>query len=175
MRQLSPAIFFSGFSIGCCINEGVICYQLELRKYCIAGNFRGRTFSWILQFCGYLRKFSPQSLGAWHPLERQKQAIRESFLCENCTFHQFVKVFSLESFPLYSTWYSERLKYWYFCSSVYVDHHFIYLWKFSPWNLGAWCLLAWDKRANCESFLRKNRIFSPICETILPRKFPTVQ
>ena len=33
----------------------------------------------------------------------QKQAICESFLHENHIFHQFAKVFSLESFPLYST------------------------------------------------------------------------
>ena len=31
-----------------------------------------------------------------------QQAFRESFLHENCLFHQFAKVFSLESFPLYS-------------------------------------------------------------------------
>ena len=31
-------------------------------------------------------------------------AIRESFLHENCIYHQFVKVFSLESFPLYGIW-----------------------------------------------------------------------
>ena len=29
-------------------------------------------------------------------------AIHESFLCENCIFYQFAKVYSLESFPLYS-------------------------------------------------------------------------
>ena len=28
-----------------------------------------------------------------------------------------------------------------------------YLWKFSPRNLGVWCLLAWHKWAICESFL----------------------
>ena len=83
----------------------------------------------ISRFCGYSRKFSPRSLGAWHPLwcGTSKQPvkvfsaktvlftnsrkfslrksyfspIRESFLCENRTFHQFVKVFSFESFLLY--------------------------------------------------------------------------
>ena len=69
-------------------------------NYLITGNFRGRKLSWISLFCGYLRKFSPQNLVAWHPLARQKRAIRENFLRENCIFHQFVKVFSLESFPL---------------------------------------------------------------------------
>ena len=28
-------------------------------SYCIAGNFRGRKLSQILQFCSYSRKFSP--------------------------------------------------------------------------------------------------------------------
>ena len=31
-------------------------------------------------------------------------AICKNFLCENLIFHQFVKVFSCESFPLYSMW-----------------------------------------------------------------------
>ena len=31
----------------------------------------------------------------------QKQEIHDSFLCKNCIFHQFAKVFSLESFLLY--------------------------------------------------------------------------
>ena len=34
------------------------------------------------------------------PLARQKWAIHESFLCENCIFHQFAKVLSFKSFPL---------------------------------------------------------------------------
>ena len=46
--------------------------------------------------------------GVWRPLVRQKRAIHESFLHEsflreNRIFNKFVKVFSLESFPLYST------------------------------------------------------------------------
>ena len=31
--------------------------------------------------------------------------------------------------------------------------------KFSPWNLGVWCLLAWHERSIHESFLHENRIF----------------
>ena len=54
------------------------------------------------RFCGCSRKFSLWILEVWHPLAWHKQAIRESFLRENHIFHQFVKVFSLESFPLYS-------------------------------------------------------------------------
>ena len=41
------------------------------------------------------------NFGAWHPLVWQKRAIRESFHRENRLFHQFVKVFLLESLPLY--------------------------------------------------------------------------
>ena len=73
-----------------------------MEEYCIAGNFQGRKL--ISQFCGYLRKFSPRHLEAWHPLVQQKGAIRASFLQENRIFHQFAKVFSIESFPLYITW-----------------------------------------------------------------------
>ena len=69
--------------------------------YRLAGNFRGRKLSWISRFCSYLRKFSLRNFGACCPLERQKHAIRESFLCDNCIFHQFVKISSLENFPLY--------------------------------------------------------------------------
>ena len=38
--------------------------------------------------------------GVWCPLAWQKRAIRESFLHENCIFHQFVN-FSLKNFLLY--------------------------------------------------------------------------
>ena len=69
--------------------------------YRIVGNFWGRKLSRILRFCGYSRKFSPWNLGVWCPLAPHKRAIHESFLCENCIFHQFAKVFSLESFLLY--------------------------------------------------------------------------
>ena len=44
-----------------------------------------------------------QNLGAWRPLARQKRAICKSFPPENRIFHQFVKLFSRESFPLYGT------------------------------------------------------------------------
>ena len=81
----------------------VITSSSKLSNYHIAGNFRGRKLSQFSRFCGYLRKFSPRNLGAWCPLARQKQAIRESFLCENHIFHQSVKLFSLESFPLDGT------------------------------------------------------------------------
>ena len=71
--------------------------------YRIAGNFQRRKLSQILRFCGCSRKFSPRNLWAWCPLAQHKRAIRKSFLRKNRLFHQFAKVFSLESFPLYST------------------------------------------------------------------------
>ena len=43
-------------------------------------NFQGRKPLWILQFCGFLQKFSPWILGVWHSLVRHKWANRESFL-----------------------------------------------------------------------------------------------
>ena len=48
-----------------------------------------------------LAKVFSVKFGAWHSLARHKQAIHESFLCENRIFFQSAKVFSLESFPLY--------------------------------------------------------------------------
>jgi len=41
--------------------------------------------------------------GGVAPLALQKWAIRKSFLHENWIYHQFTKVFSLKSFPLYGT------------------------------------------------------------------------
>ena len=49
------------------------------RTYCIVGNFWGRKLSWISQFCGYSRNFSPRNLGTWCSLVRHKQAIRKKF------------------------------------------------------------------------------------------------
>ena len=50
-------------------------------EYCIMGNFRGRKLSWILRFCSYWQKFSPQNLWVWHLLEATP--VHKSFLCEN--------------------------------------------------------------------------------------------
>ena len=71
-------------------------------RYRIVENFWGKKPPQILQFYGYPQKFSPRNWGAWCPLAQQKRAICESFLHENRIFCQFAKVFSLESFPLYS-------------------------------------------------------------------------
>ena len=73
--------------------------QYQSHYYRIEEKFWERKLLRISRFCGYLRKFSLQILGhVWHPLAAQVN-IRESFLYEN---RQFAKVFSLESFPLYS-------------------------------------------------------------------------
>ena len=66
------------------------------------GNFRGRKLSRISQFCGYLRKFSPQNLGAWH-LWQCKSEQSAKFSPRKSIFHQFAKVLSLESCLLYGT------------------------------------------------------------------------
>ena len=57
-------------------------YYIPTHTYTIpySGKFRERKLSRILH---YSRKFSPRNLGAWHPLARQKRAIRESFLRES--------------------------------------------------------------------------------------------
>ena len=48
-----------------------------------------------------MKVFTTKSGGPWHPFTHHKRAIRKSFLRENRIFHQFAKVFSFESFPLY--------------------------------------------------------------------------
>ena len=57
----------------------------------------------ISQFCDYLQKFSLQNLWGVASFGAAKASIRESFLRKKSYFHQFVKVFSLESFLLYGT------------------------------------------------------------------------
>ena len=58
---------------------------------------REKTFAVLWLF---VKVFSAK-FGAWRPLAWQKEAIRKGFVYENCIFHQFAKVFSLECFPLY--------------------------------------------------------------------------
>ena len=75
------------------------------------------------------QKFSPWNLGAWHPLAQQKWAICKSFLRKNRIFHQFVKVFSLESFPLYGIRYGVSV----FSKIVLcfrAEHGYKYEWQF---------------------------------------------
>jgi len=66
--------------------------------YRIAENSREKTFANFAVLWLYAKVFSVK-FGAWHPLALQKRAIRE-----NHYFHQFAKVFSLESFPLYGSY-----------------------------------------------------------------------
>ena len=47
-------------------------------------------------------KVFPVKFGGLVSLGAAQMGIPQKFLCKNCIFHQFVKVFSLESFPLYS-------------------------------------------------------------------------
>ena len=64
--------------------------------------FEGENFRKFRGFVA-IRESFPTKFRAWRPLAWQKQAICESFLRENHIFHQFAKVFSLESFPLYGS------------------------------------------------------------------------
>ena len=76
---------------------------LYIFKYRIVGNFRGRKLSRTSRFESHLRKFSSRNLGHATPTYAWFQAIRESFLHEILTSYGSVKVFSLESLPLYGT------------------------------------------------------------------------
>ena len=63
------------------------------------------TFTNFVVLWVYAKVFSAKC-GVWRPLVQQKRAIRESFPHEN--FHQFAKVFSLESFRyIYGTAYMQ--------------------------------------------------------------------
>ena len=83
---------YSGMQLSC--NSHAI-------PYIIVGDFWGRKLLRILQYCGYLWKFSQWNFGVWHPLAWQKWAIHKSFLSKNCIFHRLANVFSLKSLPLY--------------------------------------------------------------------------
>ena len=62
---------------------------------------REKTFANFAVLWQFVKVFS-MKFGAWCSLVRPKRAMRESFLRKNRIFHQFAKVFSFESFPLYS-------------------------------------------------------------------------
>ena len=61
-----------------------------------------RKLSQILLFCGYSLKFSPQNLG-YGVLWYGKSDNLRKFSLRKSDFHQFAKVISIETFPLYST------------------------------------------------------------------------
>ena len=61
---------------------------------------RKKTFVNFAILCLFVKVFC-MKFGGMASLARHKRAIRESFLRKNRIFHQFTKVFSLESFSLY--------------------------------------------------------------------------
>ena len=69
--------------------------------YRIAENFQGRKHSRISQFQRHPQKFSPQNLDVPYPPMLQF-SIPRKFSPRNGHSYRSVKVFSLESFPLYS-------------------------------------------------------------------------
>ena len=74
------------------VSAGMLPYSRKLSREKTFANF---TVLWL-----YTKVFTAK-FGAWHRLAQQKRPIHESFLHEKRIFHQFTKVFSLESFPLY--------------------------------------------------------------------------
>ena len=70
-------------------------YILYSGKLLREKTFANFTVLWLFAKV-FSAKFGGMASLAWH-----KRAIHESFPRKNRTFHQFMKVFSLESFPLY--------------------------------------------------------------------------
>ena len=71
--------------------------RLGFRHVTPGENFWGRKLLHFFLFCGYTRTFSPQNLGhgvLWRSKSEQSAKLY---------FHQFTKVFSLETLPLYGT------------------------------------------------------------------------
>ena len=94
-------IWYSSCSVHSLCNIVHRCSILCMPSYRIVGNFWGRNFCKCWGLWLFVKVFL-RNLRAWRSFGAAKQAICESFLCKNRIFHQFVKVFSLESFPLYS-------------------------------------------------------------------------
>jgi len=61
---------------------------------------QGKNFRKFHSFVAICKSFLHKIWGVVFFLARYKQAIHESLLSENHIFHQFAKVFSLNSFPL---------------------------------------------------------------------------
>ena len=72
-------------------------------NYCIVANFWGRKPSQILQFYSHLWKVSPRNFRHATPIYAICLTFHKIFLREMLPSYQSTKVFSLESFPLYST------------------------------------------------------------------------
>ena len=73
----------------------------------MAGNYRRRKLSQILQFCSYSQKFSPQNLAAWHSLVGKKRAICKSFYAKIVFFTNLQK-FSPSKFSRYTVIYDSE-------------------------------------------------------------------
>ena len=102
-----------------------------------SGKLKPSRISW---FCGYLWKFSLRNLGVWCPFAWHKRAIHEIFLRKNRLFHQFMKVFSHDSFLLYSMLQSHIIAKinvivlctnWRLFCRVFWSHHTIHKCKFN--------------------------------------------
>ena len=72
-------------------------------RYRIAGNFWGWKLSQLLTFCGYSKVFSVKFVGvvSFGGTSKQSRKVFFFFFVWNSYFHQFVKAFSRERFPLY--------------------------------------------------------------------------
>ena len=93
--------------------------------YRIAENFWGRKLSWILRFCGYTRKFSPQTLGCGI-LWRGKSVQSANVFSVKIVFSPIH-----ESFPLYSTcmYCSEFQRLYVYSPCAYM---YMYMYTFFP-------------------------------------------
>ena len=133
-------------------------------------------------------------MGAWHPLATQStQAIHKNF-SENHIFHQFTKVFSLESFPLCGIY---ILCGCIVCTYVSAKTDSNTLVLVPPSNLRRrkllriskfvtvcksflhkiWgCGILWrHNQAIYNSFLHENHIFHQFTKNFLPQKFPIIR
>ena len=77
--------------VGCLFSMGAY--------YC---TFEEENFDEFCSFVAICESFSLQNLGAWHPWHGTSEHFVKVFSVKIIIiFHQFAKVFSLESFPLY--------------------------------------------------------------------------
>ena len=84
---------FESFNNNCSICSTLLSIPL-------AGNFQGRNIWSILRFCGYSPVFRAK-FGGMVFFGAAKANSPQKFSPQNCVFHQFAKVISRESFPLY--------------------------------------------------------------------------
>ena len=120
-----------------CSDRVLVCVYPQVAVILYSGKLKLSRISW---FCGYLWKFSLRNLGVWCPFAWHKRAIHEIFLRKNRLLHQFMKVFSLESFLLYSMSQSHIIAKinvivlctnWRLFCRVFWSHHTIHKCKFN--------------------------------------------